>query len=127
MENHNGVWTIETKDMTTGQSTVLKVQTQETLSVYYISLETYSISQCSDYPTGSIPYSELALRNQAGQKVTPTWNADRIDPAWYANDTFFFSTTPLLPLCVLSPSLTLSPFNKRFQRNYGLSVIPHGG
>lgn len=80
MENHNGVWTIETKDMTTGQSTVLKVQTQETLSVYYISLETYSISQCSDYPTGSIPYSELALRNQAGQKVTPTWNADRIDP-----------------------------------------------
>jgi hypothetical protein len=81
MELKNGVWHVETKDMTTGQSTLLKVQTEEQLGIYYISLETYGTSQCSDFPTGSIPYTQLALRNQAGQKVTPQWSDDQIDPA----------------------------------------------
>ena len=71
-------WNITTEDLTTGQSTTLKVSFPSLLNFVWAQsgvLEVYSIYQCSDYPPdGSITFSNLALFDNYFRRIThPGW------------------------------------------------------
>ncbi len=76
----NGVWKIVTNNIDTGNSTTLNVRTSEVLNQYYVTLETYGISTCSDYPSGNTTFANLKARSDVGP-VAFNWQIQQRDPS----------------------------------------------
>lgn len=74
-----GQWKIVTMNLNTGKSTTLLVNTTEILNQYYVTLETYGIQQCSDYPTGSTTFKNLTAFDANG-RVNLQWSIQQQDP-----------------------------------------------
>lgn len=73
MNNDYGqVWTITTKNVSTGDSTGLQVSTGHDWRDAFVTLETYGLNaQCSNLP-GDISYTNLSINSGS---VTPTWSS----------------------------------------------------
>lgn len=79
MVYQKGEWVITTANLRTGKSTVLRVSTQEVLNEYFVTLETYNIASCADYPDGgSTLFTGLYATDSAGP-VPLQWDIDQLD------------------------------------------------
>jgi len=70
MNPTNGVWAISTIDMTGGHSTQLNIAPNTTEPWAFVTLEVYTVSNCAEYPTGSVPFTNLVF----APPQTPSWN-----------------------------------------------------
>jgi len=59
MSYSGGTYIITSNDQTTSQKTTLQVTTTRTMPDYYVTLETYNIASCNDYPSGGITFTNL--------------------------------------------------------------------
>ena len=61
--------------MNTTKSTVLNVKTSELLNQYYVTLETYGTTQCSDYPGGNrTQFQHLKGTDKNSGQVSFDWS-----------------------------------------------------
>jgi len=67
------VWTIQTIDMTAGQQTTLNIATNTTEPWAFVTLEVYTVSTCLEYPTGSVPFTNLMFTPTG---FSPSWNTE---------------------------------------------------
>jgi hypothetical protein len=74
----NDLWTIVTSNVSTRKSTTLRVKTTEILNQYYVTLETYGITQCTDYPNGNTTFTNLRAVNANGP-VNFQWSIQQQD------------------------------------------------
>lgn len=74
----NGVWKITTFNIDQNNSTTLLVKTKEVLNQYYVTLETYNIARCTDYPVGNTTFWNLKARNANGP-VNFQWSIQQQD------------------------------------------------
>jgi hypothetical protein len=68
--NSNKTWTISAS--TGSISSAITVSPGASELYAFVTLEVYSVTKCGDYPTGTIPYTNLAV-DVAGQSTTPSW------------------------------------------------------
>jgi len=68
--NSNNTWTITAA--TSSISTTINVSPGASELYAFVTLEVYSVVKCGDYPTGNVPYTNLAI-DVAGQPSTPSW------------------------------------------------------
>lgn len=69
-------WTIVTTDSTSGASTTLAADNVTSQFVWNLGgvLEAYSLTSCAQYPAaGTIAFTNIALKNQSGSPMTPSW------------------------------------------------------
>jgi hypothetical protein len=68
--NANNTWTITAA----AGSIVTSINVSPGAAELYVfvTLEVYSVTKCGDYPTGSIPYTNLSV-DVGGQPITPSW------------------------------------------------------
>jgi len=69
--NANSTWTITTA--TSSIQTTINVTPGASELYAFVTLEVYSVSKCGDYPTGTIPYTNLVV-DVNGQVSTPSWS-----------------------------------------------------
>jgi hypothetical protein len=93
-------WTITTEDVTTRQSTTLKVDYPSLMNFVWAQsgvLEVYSIYQCSDFPPdGSITFSNVALFDNYFRRIT--------DPGWASE--LFVTQGQTTPWCNYGVTVT---------------------
>jgi len=65
----NKVWTIETIDTTSTQMTTLHIATNTTEPWAFVTLEVYTVSDCNEYPTGSVEFDNLMF----SPVQSPSW------------------------------------------------------
>jgi len=76
------VWEIQTIDTNSGAITTLNIATNTTEPYTFVTLEVYTVSNCNEYPTGTVPFTNLEIvptsspswspvtANGCGEKVT---------------------------------------------------------
>jgi len=64
-------WVIETMDVTTSKKTTLNIATNTSEPYTFVTLEVYTISSCTEYPTGSDIFSNLVFSPSFTPKWTP--------------------------------------------------------
>jgi len=76
----SGKWSIITRDVTTGITTVLNVDKMP-ITQYepyaYVALEVYTVTDCMEYPSAPnnlVPYRNMAIQ-AAGRPVLPAWTS----------------------------------------------------
>ena len=71
-------WSIVTSDVTLGTSTMLAADnvTSSFTWIYGGVLESYSVSDCTQYPTtGTITFTDIVLQDQSGNSLRPDWSS----------------------------------------------------
>jgi hypothetical protein len=63
------VWEIETIDTNTNKMTTLNIATNTTEPYAFVTLEVYTVANCGEYPTGSVPFTNLVFK----PAFTPSW------------------------------------------------------
>ena len=66
-------WYIVTTDSTNGMTSPLTVVTKVNEIDAFVTLEVYGVSSCNDYPNGVDTFTNLVLKDSAGNDITPTW------------------------------------------------------
>jgi len=66
------VWAIATIDTSAGHSTQLNIAPNTTEPWAFVTLEVYTVSDCKEYPTGTVPFTNLVF----GPSQTPSWNVE---------------------------------------------------
>jgi hypothetical protein len=69
--NANNTWTITAAAGAT--QTTINVSPGAAELYVFVTLEVYSVTKCGDYPTGSIPYTNLAV-DVGGSSTSPSWS-----------------------------------------------------
>jgi len=64
-------WVIQSIDQTTNTPTTLKIATNTTEPYAFVTLEVYNVDSCQDYPTGTVPFTNLAF-----DQFTPKWSTE---------------------------------------------------
>jgi len=68
-------WFITAQSKNTGKSSSITVTTLAREPWAFVTLEVYSISQCTDFPTGKISYNGLSLWH-AKSRLAPVWQTN---------------------------------------------------
>jgi len=65
-----------------GQNAVLTVPTaQRDFNWVDVTLETYTVSSCEEFPSGSCTFSDMVLTLAGGTSNSPTWTLDSSEPS----------------------------------------------
>jgi len=69
-------WSIVISDSANGQESSITADTGVTELYAFVTMEVYTITSCSDYPTGSLTFYDLVIDNTSGQQVVPVWEPE---------------------------------------------------
>jgi len=71
-DEKTGSWAIISNDTTANVATTLNIMTNTTEPFAFVTLEVYTVSNCNEYPAGSVEFTDLVF----DPSFTPTWTPE---------------------------------------------------